>query len=281
MVSLGTLPRGRYARTANGSSAASSAPPPPLSEDEARKTCFRDAVRDAEKSTLVFNLDMGRVPIMNHKTMSLKATGSLVSMAAAVEGNNPSAPSEDAVAAINDLLSITKNISFFGSTTKSYINPSDPASASYCTIPVKYEFKDRDSRIRAENTLRKLCKVKCTTPYPPILRECIKKAVESGKAARPESFVRVNVDTTNLCLCLAWRAKDESGWVNHPDPIPLPMVALEVKSRKVPDNMVLENLPLPNDSCMEVPTSPVITEQVRPTTRSHTRSPLGKNTPRK
>ena len=227
-----------------------SAPAPPrerspLSEEETAKLKFREAVKDAEKSTLVFNLDMGRVPIMNKSTMSRKATGSLLAKAATAEGSPGSIPSEDAVAAIDDLLSVTENMSFFGATTKTYRNPSDPDSAAFCTVPVKYTFRDKETRIRAENILRNTCKIQCSTPYPVVLRECIKQAVASGKIARPESFVRVNVDTANLCLKLAWRAKDESQWISYPTPIPLPAAALDTKLRKAPDNILLENLPPP------------------------------------
>jgi hypothetical protein len=49
---------------------------------------FRDAVKSAENSTLVFNLDMGKVPIMNQDTMSQKATLALVTMAAGKEVGN-------------------------------------------------------------------------------------------------------------------------------------------------------------------------------------------------
>ena len=207
-------------------------------------------------------------------------------MAATVEGGNGSTPSEDAVAAIDDLLSVTENMSFFGATTKTYRHPTDPASASFCTVPVKYEFRDRDMRIRAENILRSKCKAQCSTPYPVILRECIKKTIDAAKAVHPYSFVRVNVDAANLSLKLAWRAKDEQNWTNHPDPIILPEEVLDIKARKAPDNLVLGNLPSFNHKMITSPSGsgeapPSALSAVRPTTRSATRSPKGKNTPKK
>ena len=48
-------------------------------EEELRK--FREAVKDAEKATLIFNLNMGNVPIMNQETISKKATLALTTMA--------------------------------------------------------------------------------------------------------------------------------------------------------------------------------------------------------
>jgi hypothetical protein len=39
-----------------------------------------------------------------------------------------------------DVLSVVKNISFFGTGTKTYSNEKDELSGAYCTAPVKYEF---------------------------------------------------------------------------------------------------------------------------------------------
>jgi hypothetical protein len=54
-------------------------------DEDPEKKNFRDAVKAAESSTLVFNLNMGRVPIMNKETMKTKATLALTSMAASRE----------------------------------------------------------------------------------------------------------------------------------------------------------------------------------------------------
>ena len=112
---------------------------------------------------------MGTVPIMNQETISKKATLALTSMAAKNEGKLSSTPSDESIMAIDDVLSMTAGMSLFGNGTKSYKNPKDKESGSFCTLPVKYEFRDKDTRIRAETTLRSRCKVRCTTPYPVIL----------------------------------------------------------------------------------------------------------------
>lgn len=198
---------------------------------------FREAVKDAERATLVFNLDMGRVPIMNKSTMSSKATLALTAMAAKAEGKSGTIPSEEAVSAIDDLLSISKGIEFFGNTTKSYKNSKDEKSGSYCTIPVKYVFKDRDTKVRAEAVLRQTCKVRCTTPYPIILRECIRQVISQTKEDFPNDFVRVNVDPVNMCLKVARKPDNESEWFYYKKNIDIPVEALDVQARKVPEGL--------------------------------------------
>jgi hypothetical protein len=60
---------------------------------------------------------MGKVPIMNKETINKKATMFLTSMAAKKENRTTSIPSNDAVASIDDVLSVTTRMEFFGSQT--------------------------------------------------------------------------------------------------------------------------------------------------------------------
>ena len=208
---------------------------------------FKESVRNAEKSSLLLNLDLGRVPVMNQNTISTKATSALAAMAANKEGKTGVVPSEEAVTAIDDVLSMVKSMQFFGKSTKTYRNSKDPKSGSYCTIPVRYEFKDRDTRIRAETTLREHCKVHCTTPYPTILRETIRQVINHVKQDYPDNQVRVNVDLKNLALKVSRRAPAEEGhtahWHEHKRLITLPKEVFDVGARKVPDNFRVRDLP--------------------------------------
>ena len=213
------------------------------SKEEADHRRFREAVKDAERSTLVFNLNMGKVPIMNRETISKKATLALTTMAAKNEGKFSSTPSEESVMAIDDVLSMTTDMSFFGNTTKSYKNPKDDESGSFCTLPVKYEFKDKDTRIHAETTLRTRCKVRCTTPYPTILRECIKQVIDAVKVQFPGEFVRVTVDPSKMCLSVARRGNKDTEWTYLREDIILPKEVLDVTSRTVPKDLSFINLP--------------------------------------
>jgi hypothetical protein len=125
--------------------------PPAESEEEKKVRRFTEAIRDAERSTLCFNLDMGNVPLMNKAIIADKASLALTKMAARKEGKFTSIPSPDSVAALDDMTSLVTNMEFYGSCTKQYTGKSD---ATFCTIPVKYQFKDRDQKAFAEKTLR-------------------------------------------------------------------------------------------------------------------------------
>jgi hypothetical protein len=234
-------------------------------EQESReKASFRDAVRAAESSTLVFNLDMGKVPIMNQETMSTKATMALITMAASrEEGNYTSRPCEDTLTSIDDTLSIATKISFYGKKTKTYNNPRDPKSGSFCTVPVKYEFKNKETQIEAEKVLMDKCGAHCAVPYPPLLRECIKQVVDKVKRDYPDNQVKVAVDTKTLSLKVSRRVKkveNPDRWSVFDVNVPLPNEVLNITAR-VPPGFKLDKLPAgPSDRAPPSGTQPTIME---------------------
>ena len=254
MVSLGRLPRARGTMLPgnqrggqNRSWEPMRATQNPDSDDRSPALTpadqrFRDLVSEAEKSSLIFNLDMGRVPLINKETMSVKATSALTAMAAALENRPALNPSSDTVAAIDDALSVAEKITFFGNTTKS-LSGKGAMSGAYCTIPVCYKFPNKDIRSKAEHVLRTKCKASCATPYPQALRACIKTVLEDGRRARPDDFCSVTVDMTQLSLKVSWRAKDTSAWTRYDKLIPIPRSVMDEPNKVPAEPVAMFNLP--------------------------------------
>jgi hypothetical protein len=212
---------------------------------------FRSAIRDAEKSTLVFNLDMGKVPLLNKDTISRKATMALTAMAAAKEKSRNSIPSQEAVDAIDDVLGASQDMFFFGNGTSTYRHPIDKRSGSFCTVPVCYVFKDRDIRTKAETMLRAKCGINCTVPYPPTVRECIRQIVADTKKEFGNNFVRVTVDTGAMVFKVARKLPDDAadpGWKYREEDIPIPISVRELGLRRVPKGFKLEIPPIKKKS---------------------------------
>jgi hypothetical protein len=225
---------------------------------------FQDAVKHSERSTLVFNLDLGRNKTLNEKTILTKATLALSEAAAAAEGNKGKPPSKEAVAALDDIMSVTEDVTLFGRVTKPYVNPrnsADPRNKTFFTLPVRYEFRDKDTKIEAETILRDTCKVECTTPYPTILRECIKQVVTHMRDTFPNDFVKVTVDSANMALKVTRKVKGR-GWFSLDDPIKLPVEVLDIHAKSVPEGFRLNNLPnLKKASVSSVPDDHDITDK--------------------
>jgi hypothetical protein len=180
-------------------------------------------------------------------------------MAAKKEDKSSSIPSKDAIAAIDDLTSMVTSMELFGANTKQYKGNTDKP---FCTVPVKYQFKDRDVRTFAEKTLRDTCGVHCSTPYPTMVRETIKQVVNHVKSLHPGDYVKVNVMTKEFGLKISRRPKGKDlPWYTYPDLVPLPEIALEISLRKVPEGFKITEFPIEPDPDEEMPESPVRTEK--------------------
>jgi hypothetical protein len=101
--------------------------PPPIiiTPEMSAERKVKQAIREAEKKTLLFNLDMGNVPTMNKDTLSRKVTLALGAKASAGDQDYDIKDTEEA---IDDILSITK-LEFLGTKSKKFYNKrnvSDP-----------------------------------------------------------------------------------------------------------------------------------------------------------
>jgi len=194
-------------------------PPPkgPATSGSAQPTPA--AVREAEKSVLLFNLDLGQVPIMNTNTISMKVTQDLAAKAATVEGKDNGRPSDEVVTMLDDAISLVKGMDFYGKVTKAFLNKGkkdDVRNGKFCTLPVKLAFKDKDTKQQAESLFRNKCKVQCTTPYPLNLRKAIRSAVEGEKAKFTEDFIQVRVDPEEAILKISRKSGGKDGkWLNN------------------------------------------------------------------
>jgi hypothetical protein len=169
----------------------------------------KQVIRDAEKKTVLFNLDLGKVPTMNKETLSRKVTMALNTK---VQGGEHDYDIKDAEEVLDDILSCTK-LEFLGATSKKFFNKknvNDVRNDTMCTMPVRFEFKDRETRINAEKTLRKVCKVSCAVPYPKRLRDILDNLITQGKKLAPNCFIRTRVNVDNLYVDV--HAKTTDGW---------------------------------------------------------------------
>ena len=148
---------------------------------------------------MIFNLELGQVPTINKETLSRKVTMALSEKAKAGDHDYNINDAEDT---IDDVLSCAK-LEFLGAGSKNFFNSrdaTDKRNNKFCTMPVRLDFKDKETRIQAEISMRKLCKVSCSTPYPKKLRNILSGLVKDGKKAAPGCFslTRVNVDKLTI-----------------------------------------------------------------------------------
>jgi AAA+ ATPase superfamily predicted ATPase len=116
--------------------------PPTEDPIETATKKVKQTLRDAEKKTVLFNLNLGKNQVMNKETLSKKVTESLCST---VKAGNHDFDIADAEEVLDDILSCSK-LEFLGTTSKLYFNnrnPNDPMNNNMYTLPVRMDFKDR------------------------------------------------------------------------------------------------------------------------------------------
>jgi hypothetical protein len=186
--------------------------PPPSEEEKSRKR-IRQAINKAEKSSILFGMDMGEVPTINKETLARKLTIDLHRRAK--KGAVDAKYSEKQVEEMTDDMLTCASLDFLGNGTKLYqnkYNDKDTNNGKFCTMPVKMLFKDKKERILAEQHLRKVCKVKCSTPYPKGLRTLITNLISDAKRSKQGHFILAKVNVENLTVNAF--ASEDNKWID-------------------------------------------------------------------
>jgi hypothetical protein len=191
---------------------------------------FNKAVKEAERSLLIFNLDLGQSPIMNPTTISARVTVSLLNIYVAKKGNETGNHAQDARDLVDDITSQVKSMEFFGSKTAPCKFPKDTSrNGEFYTVPVKLVFKDRKTAQTAAELLRKYFGVNTSTPYHRSLRAAINQAMNRAKEYNPCHHAKVNLDMNGRTLkCFVRTDSNPPGpWTPWGSNIRLPTEALD------------------------------------------------------
>lgn len=181
---------------------------------EKKEEKVKRVLRDAERKMVVFDLDLGSAPTINKDSISRKVTMALHGKAQSGEHDWNTA---DASEMVDDVLSCS-TLEFLGSGTRKFNNtrnPSDHRNNKMCTVPVRFDFKNKETRVQAEQTFRKVCKLRPSVPYPKRLRAMINEAVRKGKESHKDSFIMTKVDIDKLILKAMVRK--DNRWVELSD----------------------------------------------------------------
>ena len=200
----------------------SPAPTPTLDPVEAQKEKVKKALREAERRTVIFDLNLGSAPVINKETISRKVSLALQEKA---RGGEHDYAINDACEMVDDTLSCSM-LEFLGNGTKKFYNnqnKSDPRNGKMCTVPVRLDFKNKETRSQAEFTLRTICKVSCSVPYPKKLRALLGAQILEGKKAFPNEkvFIKNKVDIDNLTISTSARINNVWQKLNMDKVIPL------------------------------------------------------------
>ena len=213
------MPRG--GRTASVSSKNPPAPPPkPTGERE-----LREALEKADRESVIFEADLGPVPIFNRTKLSAALSAGLKKTVIEAAEKKVGDVAE-AVRILDDAFSGVENVDFLGQASRKFENsrnPTDPRIGSFCSMPVKLTFTDRDSRIHFENSIRNLGGPKATQSFPKPVRTVMAEYAKNFRLSHPDMVVMVRPDTRTLQINAFIKSDGEKSWNRLPDSYPIPL----------------------------------------------------------
>jgi hypothetical protein len=229
VVEEGILPlSSSTAATASFSSVAGAAPPAPSVPSRPRvepgTAELKAALATADKSAVVFDADLGPSPVANQATLNgalaagLKAATLKVAADAGMDAN-------EAIRVVNDALSCADNVDFKGQTSSKHIDkrdPNNPIVMPFCSMPVKLDFPDRNTRIHFERTIRKHCNLRATISLPTIIRQYQALYLNAVKERYPGRAVMVRPDVASLSLVALVKEEGGGAWTRCPGGHPIP-----------------------------------------------------------
>jgi len=207
-------------------------------KEEVEKAKIKKVLREAERRVIAFDLDLGGAPIVNKTTISKIVT---LDLHKRVKSGNHDWAVDSAATMVDDMLSCSQ-LEFLGSGTKRYYNnqnPNDERTNKMCTVPVCFDFKTKEQRIRAEVALKKVCKVRTSVPYPKKVRDALAELVEAGKKKAPGKYIMTKVEIEKLSISAYVRG--EKGWIDLDLKKDIASLLIDTNGIEVSDTEVFSN----------------------------------------
>jgi hypothetical protein len=190
-------------------------PPPPGVRE------LREGLERAEKESVLFGANLGPLTMANRSGLVNALCSGIrdsVVNTATEKGNDPN----EAVRDMEDALSCVTDMEFIGDKSRKYIKEGDDRSNTFCTMPVKFKFEDRNSRINFEKTLREHCGMRATISLPKPIRTEMGAFTKAVRAKHPDEVVIVRLDTVNRTFYALRKVHGSKSWTKCEERMELP-----------------------------------------------------------
>jgi len=176
---------------------------------------LRAALETADLESVVFDADLGPLPIFNRSRLSAAFSAGLKN-SVIKKATDSGGDVAEAVRQLDDAFSAVEDVDFMGKETKPFSNPRDATDArtgKFCSMPVKLRFSDRDSRVYFENTLKKLGGPKAVQSFPTPIRKEMAAVAARIKAANPDMIVLVRPNPRTLKWTISMKKDGTEKWI--------------------------------------------------------------------
>ncbi len=192
VVGVGAPGSRRFAAAARGLANPVAAAPPPPTPGRRELT---EALAKSEKEAVVFGVNLGAVGMAHRGSLNANFTADLQRKVVEKAEGKPESDASESLRVVEDALSCADSVDFMGQRSSPYVNQREGATGSFCSMPVKLSFQDRDTRINFERTVREKTGLRVIQSLPKPVRDemaIFRKAMEDrypGKIilARPNA----------------------------------------------------------------------------------------------
>jgi hypothetical protein len=117
---------------------------------------------------------------------------------------------------------VVQDMEFIGFSSKKFTgrNEEDMRKNTFCTMPIKFRFEDRNARIHFETAMRNHCTLKASISLPKPIREEQSAFLKALRSKYAGQIVTVRPDTANMAL-QGFIKPEGQKWERLPDRVAL------------------------------------------------------------
>ena len=236
--------------------AAPAPPPKPTGERE-----LREAMERADTESVLYDAHLGYASTFNRNRLSANLSAGLKS-AAITKATLAEGDVAEAVRVLDDAFSGVVDVDFLGQASSAYHNrrrADDAKNGTFCTMPVKLRFSDRDSRIFFENTVRNVADLKATQSFPKQIRAEMKAFMARVQMDNPGKIVMIRPDVRTLRLNAFIKNDGEKSWSRYHESSAIPLGIMLSSVGATPaaaENQTAAAGPPPTEEMVSDPTPP-------------------------
>jgi hypothetical protein len=120
------------------------------------------------------------------------------------------------------------------------------AEKNYCTMPIKFKFEDRNTRLHFERTVKNVCNLRAVMSLPKPIRDEQTAFVKALRSRYPGKIVTARPDLATLRFVAFYKGDKEKRWEKCRESIPIPTGIM------LPEYTARKEIILPSDDTQTV-----------------------------
>jgi hypothetical protein len=208
---------------ASGSGGARAPPVPEKPRVEPGLNELKDSLAKADTESIMFEADLGPNTLANRNSLAA-AFSNTVRTAAITKARDAGSDPAEAVRVMDDVLSCVTDMEFIGSASQKFINnrnANDTRNNKYCTMPIKFKFDNKDTRIHYKTSMRTFCNLQVGISLPKQVRQEQAAFLSAVRDRYPGDTVTVRPDIRARKLFALRKVGGEGPWERLPESLVL------------------------------------------------------------